>query len=187
MSPTKIEPVIIVRAIIFTLLVPGGVIALGSWLVSSTGINVIGLASWRCIGIIPFVMGSFFLGVAIIAFLQQNGTPMIFFASRVKFLFGEEPGTLVTIGLYKISRNPMYLGVTLIVAGEALVLDSGMHALNAGAVFFVFHLVVVYLEEPHLKRKYKEAYFTYLAETHRWLGKKKVTGMKSNRGRITPI
>ncbi len=173
MNKIKPEPRTIVQAIIFTILVPGTVIVLGPWLVSIISITSIGLLFWRYIGIVPLAAGGFFLGSAIIAFVHQNGTPMIFFASRLRFLFGEEPGTIVTMGLYRISRNPMYLGVTMIVAGEALFLDSWMHVLYSGCAFLAFHFIVVYLEEPHLKRKYGNAYLEYLATTHRWLGRKR--------------
>src|SRR2546427_10525595 len=42
-------------------------------------------------------------------------TPAIFFSRRLRLLIGEEPGGLVSGGLYRFSRNPMYFGVLMVV------------------------------------------------------------------------
>jgi protein-S-isoprenylcysteine O-methyltransferase Ste14 len=58
----------------------------------------------------------------------------------------------VATGLYRIVRNPMYVGVLLVVLGQGLLLGSwrvlGWAALLAG----LFHLFVVFVEEPSFAR-----------------------------------
>jgi protein-S-isoprenylcysteine O-methyltransferase Ste14 len=60
------------------------------------------------------------------------------------------PRHLVTTGLYRHSRNPMYVGVTLILIGWAMTFRSVSHAVYALVIAAVFYLRVVMFEEPWL-------------------------------------
>lgn len=79
------------------------------------------------------------------------------------------PTSLVTSGLYRRSRNPMYVGVVLILAGWATGFRSGTLALYALVVLIAFHLRVVLYEEPWLARTFTSSWFEYQARTPRWL------------------
>jgi protein-S-isoprenylcysteine O-methyltransferase Ste14 len=81
----------------------------------------------------------------------------------------DPPTTLVVQGLYRYVRNPMYLCVTMIVLGEALL--TGSRALLAyWAVWFLaVNLFVIGYEEPTLRRRFGPAYDRYLATVGRWL------------------
>lgn len=57
-------------------------------------------------------------------FFAANGTPAIFFARHLRFLIGGEPKTLVSVGLHRFTRNPVYVRVLLVVFGQALALGS---------------------------------------------------------------
>src|ERR1700689_4091714 len=48
----------------------------------------------------------------------------IFFTGHLKFVLGGEPSRLVRGGLYRVSRNPMYVGVLLAVFGQAILFAS---------------------------------------------------------------
>ena len=58
----------------------------------------------------------------------------------------------MTAGLYRFSRNPMYVGVLCLVSGLALLFRSASLALYAASLLVVFHLRVVLGEEPWLAR-----------------------------------
>lgn len=81
----------------------------------------------------------------------------------------DEATNLVAAGLYKVTRNPMYLGLLLILAGWAIFL--------ANAMAFVFLPVfVLYLnrfqiepEERALALKFGAQYAAYKARVRRWL------------------
>ena len=81
-------------------------------------------------------------------------------------------GTLVTSGLYRYSRNPMYIGVLLDpvrVDNRSAVVDlrnlcGGRRHLRR------FHLRVLLHEEPFLARTHGEAWTAYRARVGRWLG-----------------
>ena len=80
------------------------------------------------------------------------------------------PRNLVTSGLYRWSRNPMYVGVLLVVSGWALGFRSGALALYAAALVVAFHLRVVLGEEPWLARTHGDAWEAYRRRVPRWIG-----------------
>jgi protein-S-isoprenylcysteine O-methyltransferase Ste14 len=106
----------------------------------------------------------------LIAFLLSGGTPAIFFSRRLRFMLGEEPSTLVRQGMYRVSRNPMYLGVTIAVFGQAIVFASQAVVLYGIALWGCFHIAVVFGEEPHLRRERGQSYDEYCQRVPRWLG-----------------
>ena len=80
------------------------------------------------------------------------------------------PRHLVVSGLYRYSRNPMYVSVVLILWGWAAGFQSRALALYALAVMVAFHLRVVLGEEPWLARTHGDAWDRYRAAVPRWLG-----------------
>ena len=81
------------------------------------------------------------------------------------------PRHLVVGGLYRYSRNPMYAAVVLILSGWAVLFRSPGHALYTLAVVLLFHLRVVFGEEPWLARTYGDTWTRYRAEVPRWFGR----------------
>ncbi len=79
------------------------------------------------------------------------------------------PRHLVTVGLYRWSRNPMYVGVTLLLCGWALAYRSATLWAYAAAVAIAFHLRVVFGEEPWLARTHGTAWHAYRERVRRWL------------------
>lgn len=76
---------------------------------------------------------------------------------------------LVISGLYKFSRNPMYVGIIMILTGE-VVLSGSVHLLFYSiGVFILFHLFVKYMEEPRLQKDFGQEYVTYCRTVRRWL------------------
>jgi len=80
------------------------------------------------------------------------------------------PQELVVVGLYRVSRNPMYVAVMLVLWGWALGFHSRPLALYALAVTIAFHLRVVLAEEPWLARRHGDRYAQYKGRVPRWLG-----------------
>jgi protein-S-isoprenylcysteine O-methyltransferase Ste14 len=79
------------------------------------------------------------------------------------------PRHLVTVGLYRYSRNPMYVAVSLMLAGWALSFWSVTLAIYTSFVIVAFHLRVLFGEEPWLARTHGEAWEKYRARVPRWL------------------
>lgn len=78
------------------------------------------------------------------------------------------PQELVVVGLYRYSRNPMYLAVTVVLLGWALTFRSAGLLLYALAVAIAFHLRVVLGEEPWLARRHGAAWQQYTCRVGRW-------------------
>lgn len=80
------------------------------------------------------------------------------------------PANLVAVGLYRYTRNPMYVAVTLIVLGWAL--SFGVRGLLVYAVVLAvgFHLRVVWGEEPWLARTHGARWREYADRVPRWFG-----------------
>ena len=75
----------------------------------------------------------------------------------------------MTVGLYRYSRNPMYLAVATMLFGWALAFASSGLALYAVVICVAFHLRVVFGEEPWLARTHGAAWDEYRARVPRWL------------------
>ena len=79
------------------------------------------------------------------------------------------PVHLVVVGLYRYSRNPMYVSVLLILAGWAITFSvSGLYV-YAICVAIAFHLRVVFGEEPWLARTHGVQWEEYARTVPRWL------------------
>lgn len=80
---------------------------------------------------------------------------------------------LVTGGIYRISRNPAFLGFDLVYAGILLAFFHwGLLAVSAAAAVML-HLQICLVEEPFLVRAFGAEYMEYQKKVHRYLGRKK--------------
>ena len=79
------------------------------------------------------------------------------------------PERLVTVGLYRLSRNPMYVAVLLILFGWALTFPSWSLWVYTLCVAAAFQLRVVFFEEPWLARTHGAAWLAYRARVPRWM------------------
>jgi len=91
--------------------------------------------------------------------LQGRGTPAPIYPTA----------TLVVSGAYRYVRNPMYLAVTALIAGQGLLIGCLPLLIYAPAFFVVTHLFVLVYEEPTLRRTYGTHYEVYAVDVRRWL------------------
>jgi len=81
----------------------------------------------------------------------------------------EATTTVVTSGPYRLSRNPAYLGMTLIYAGIAVLSQALWAFLALIVTLVVVDRGVIAREERYLGRKFGAEYLRYKARTRRWL------------------
>ena len=81
----------------------------------------------------------------------------------------DAPKRLVIRGLYRYSRNPMYVGLLTLIAGWAILYGSIILVGYAVALFVFFSLFVHLSEEPRLTREFGAEYEAYLEQVDRWL------------------
>jgi protein-S-isoprenylcysteine O-methyltransferase Ste14 len=91
--------------------------------------------------------------------IQGIGTPAPVFPTR----------HLVVTGLYRYVRNPMYVAVVSAIIGQGLILGNIQLLEYGGAAWVLFHLFVLFYEEPTLGATFGSEYTTFCAEVPRWI------------------
>jgi protein-S-isoprenylcysteine O-methyltransferase Ste14 len=76
---------------------------------------------------------------------------------------------LVTSGVYRFTRNPMYLGMTLAYVGFALLLNSVWCVLFLPVALMSVYVLAVRPEERYLSQKFGDQYTRYRARVRRWI------------------
>lgn len=76
---------------------------------------------------------------------------------------------LVTTGPYRFMRNPMYLGMVLLLLGLSLMLSLEWGLILTPILWVAFDRLVVVREEAYLSQKFGEPYRAFLTRTRRWL------------------
>ncbi len=75
----------------------------------------------------------------------------------------------VATGPYAFTRNPMYLGLVLLLAGLGVMLASGWLLLLTPVFAFLLDRLVIAREEPYLAARFGDPYRAYLQRVRRWL------------------
>ncbi len=151
-----------IRNFIFTVLQPGMVAGFIPWLILRGRTHLFSSPfKWHHFaGIILCFIGFYILISCIVSFaLKGKGT-----------LSPADPTKkLVTTGLYKYSRNPMYTGVMLILIGEALFFVSLKLFFYSAFIFIAFYFFITRFEEPRLKKDFGKEYDDYCKKTGRFI------------------
>ena len=156
-----------IRGLIFTVLIPTVV---GFVLPSAVDPGAHRAGGLWDAGWIPIAAGTLIYLWCLRLFLAAGGTPAIHFTRPLRFLIGEPPQGLVLDGLYRFSRNPMYMGVLTAIFGQAMLFASPRIAGYGCVVFACFYLIVVLVEEPHLRTTLGQPYELYCLTVPRWIG-----------------
>ena len=81
-----------------------------------------------------------------------------------------KPSTaLVVDGVYRLTRNPMYLGMALVYAGIAILLDCAFTAVLLVPAVLTVHFGVILREERYLAEKFGDPYRDFMRASRRWL------------------
>jgi len=153
--------VIALKSLIFLTLVPGVIAGLIPFGLLQTGPRIqTGLFSYLAFPL--WFVGLATLLWSFLEFLQKGkGTPAPI----------DPPKELVVSGLYRHVRNPMYVGVFLMLVGHFLWLGYWYLLVYAGLFCIPVFLFVTFYEEPNLKRRFGAAYEDYMKKVPRWIPK----------------
>ncbi len=148
------------KATLFTLVVPGTVVVLVPYLLladaSLGGVDFLGMA---LLGLLPLVLGAaLYLRCAYDFVWSGRGTPLPL----------DPPIQLVLSGPYRYCRNPMYVGVLAILAGEVLLYGDLRLLYFLLAMAVLFNIFILGYEERALGRQFGEAYAHYCEAVPRW-------------------
>jgi protein-S-isoprenylcysteine O-methyltransferase Ste14 len=81
----------------------------------------------------------------------------------------ETPTSLVTSGPYRFTRNPMYVGLTLVYLGVAGTRAEIWPVIVLPVMLAYVNFIVIPVEERHLQNAFGDAYAHYGARVRRWL------------------
>jgi len=81
----------------------------------------------------------------------------------------DAPKKLVVRGLYRYTRNPIYMGVLTVLLGWTVMFRAMNLLIYTFSVAICFHLFVVFYEERRLTRQFGAEYDDYRAKVGRWL------------------
>ena len=76
---------------------------------------------------------------------------------------------LVKTGMFRFSRNPLYLGLFLAFCGLAIATDKLWWLLLAPLALCLTHILLIAPEEAYLERKFGDEYLAYKNKVRRWL------------------
>lgn len=119
-------------------------------------------ASLRWVGIPLIAVGATILAACIFGFAATG---------RGTLAPIDPPRRLVTSGLYRYVRNPMYVGGLLVLLGQAVAFRSVSLLVYALAWWLAVHLFIVLYEEPHLAGVFGAEYDNYRRAVPRWIPK----------------
>src|SRR5215510_2723117 len=148
--------ILLLKNLLFTLVVPGTVAVYLPLLIAQHHPPVSG-------SVLVIALAALALGGAIYAWCVWDfatvgrGTPAPI----------DAPKRLVVRGLYRYTRNPMYVGVLLVILGWAVLFRTAALCLYALVVGMCFHLFVVLYEEPHLQQEFGGEYDDYRGQVGR--------------------
>ena len=152
----------ILGSALFLVVAPGTLAGFVPWWISHWAFQepFAGYGPVRVIGLVGIALG---LPVLLDSFarfaLQGLGTPAPLLPTH----------RLVVQGFYRFVRNPIYVAVTLLIAGQGLLFGDWRLLAYAALFWLGCHMFVVAYEEPTLRRSFGADYEAYCAGVRRWL------------------
>jgi protein-S-isoprenylcysteine O-methyltransferase Ste14 len=113
---------------------------------------------WRFVGLIPIVFGAY-LNIYSDWLIKKHNTTIKPF---------EKPTALIEKGTFGYSRNPIYLGMVLIVLGGTLISGSVLALLTPFIFAIVLHYKYILEEERILCAEFGNIYLDYSKKVRRW-------------------
>ncbi len=113
--------------------------------------------------------------VGLAALLGLGGLALAGAALRLFRRTGQDPEPwrvtpeIIRSGVYRLTRNPMYLGLALLQSAVGIGADNGWVLLLAPLASAIVHVIAVLPEEAYLERKFGDAYRDYKNSVRRWL------------------
>ena len=149
------------RSILWTILLPGVVAGYVPWrYFGLSGAHPDLRSPAHVVGLLGAGIGAIILLTCIREFARSG---------RGTLSPADPPRELVVRGLYRYVRNPMYVGVSLILLGEVLLTGSRGLLLYWAVFFAMVNVFVIGYEEPNLRRRFGESYERYTRSVGRWI------------------
>lgn len=145
----------------FFVVAPGTVVGVIPWLITGWVLpgGGAGLRVAQAVGVVLIAAGLVPLLHAFTQFAKAGGTPAPVAPTE----------HLVVTGFNRYVRNPMYVGLVLVILGQALLFRSPGLVVYAAIVWILFASFVLLYEQPTLTRQYGDEYEEYKRNVPAWL------------------
>jgi protein-S-isoprenylcysteine O-methyltransferase Ste14 len=111
------------------------------------------------IGVVLAALGCALMGSAIGLFRRSGQDPAPWVST---------PEVIAT-GVYKLTRNPMYLGMGLLQTGIGVALSNGWVVAFVPLTWLAIYFLAIRHEEAYLEQKFGSVYSDYKRSVRRWL------------------
>ena len=128
---------------------------------SSKKIDLILIPNQNLISFIIFLIGVLILINPIFKFIKSKTT-----IDPIKF---KKVNKLITSGIYKYSRNPMYLGLLMILISTSIFYLNIFSIITPILFYFWINRFQIKREEIFLTEKFGKEYLLYMTKTRRWI------------------
>lgn len=81
----------------------------------------------------------------------------------------DPPKRLIVNGLYRYTRNPIYVGALSVLCSYALWFGSGLAAVYFFLFLLAYQILITFIEEPILRNTFGQEYEEYCKKVPRWL------------------
>ena len=122
-------------------------------------IAIVAERPWNAAGLVPLSLGM----------MLNFSAGRTFIKYEIPIKAFELPGKLITSGVYRYSRNPMYLGMVLITAGAAILLGTLSPFIIVPLFALALQMLFIAPEEKMLAEHFGESWTEYRKKVRRWL------------------
>ena len=128
---------------------------------SSKKIDLINLPNQTLLSILIFFIGILILIIPVFNFVKSKTT-----IDPIKF---KKVNNLVTSGIYKYSRNPMYLGLLMVIISTSIFYLTIFSITTPFIFYFWINKFQIEREEIFLTKKFGQKYILYKSKTRKWI------------------
>lgn len=139
--------------------------------VAGLGLGVMGARLWHLpvLGLAPIVRNSTGITLALAGFILSFAGVGLFLRQRTAIIPYKPASRLVTSGIYRWTRNPMYLGLAVTYVGLAIALNSLGALILLPFVLAIIQLQVIAREEAYLHRAFGGEFVAYKSRVRPWI------------------
>ena len=118
---------------------------------------------------VPRIVEYIGFALVVIGFLFGLGAVLAFRRARTTLDPYHPVSSIVTSGIYRFSRNPIYFGFLLMVMGIPLNTGTYWGIILAPIFILLCNKLVIEREETYLEEKFGKTYTSYMSSVRRWL------------------
>ena len=115
----------------------------------------------KAVGIIFLILGLIIIFLAVLKFIKTKTT--------VDPTRPDKTSNLVISGIYKITRNPMYLGMLFLIMSYSMYNNNIVGCIVIPIFIFYINKFQIEPEEIEMRRKFGESFENYCKKVNRWL------------------